>query len=72
MSTQGESREAAPTLPTDPCRIIQDDELEILRQVFGAIVVTRERLTDDILSQPLELKPSTGRDILSHLRSLLQ
>jgi len=50
----------------------RDDELKILRQILGAIVVARERLTDDVLSHLLGLKSSTVRDILARLRSLLQ
>jgi hypothetical protein len=47
-------------------------ELETLREVLGAIVVARERLTDDVLCQLLGLELSTVQGILSRLRSLLQ
>ena len=57
---------------TEQFKSFRDDELEILCQILGAIVVARERLTDDVLSQLLGLESSTVRDILSRLRSLLQ
>jgi hypothetical protein len=47
-------------------------ELDTLRQILGAIVTARERLTDDLLCQLLRLQRSTVHDILSRLRSLLQ
>jgi len=47
-------------------------ELESLRQILGAIVLARERLTDEVLSKLLGLESSYLRDILSRLRSLLQ
>jgi hypothetical protein len=47
-------------------------ELETLRQILGAIVLARERLTDEVLCQLLGLEPSTVRGILSRLGSLLQ
>jgi hypothetical protein len=57
---------------TEQFKSFRSEELDILCQILGAIVVARERLTDDMLSQLLGLDSSTVRDILSRLRSLVQ
>ena len=51
---------------------VRDNELEILRRVLGAIVVARERLTDEVLSRLLGLELPKVQRILSRLHSLLQ
>jgi len=46
--------------------------LAAVRPVLGAIVVAREPVTDELLSELLGLKLGIVRHILSHLRALLQ
>lgn len=48
------------------------EELEAVHSVLGAIVVAREQLTDEQLSQLLDLKMSVVREVLSRLQPLLQ
>jgi len=76
LSTQGKSltklHELYQVTLAEQFKSLRNDELEIVRQVLGAIVVTRERLTDEVLSGLLGLEQSKVQRILSRLRSLLQ
>ena len=76
ISTRGESltklHELYQVTLAEQFKSLRDNELEILCRVLGAIVVARERLTDEVLSRLLGLELSKVQRILSRLRSLLQ
>ena len=76
ISTRGESltnlHELYRVTLAEQFRSVRDNGLEVLRRVLGAIVVARERLTDEVLSRLLGLELPKVQRILSRLHSLLQ
>ena len=65
----GELYQVALTHPFDS---YDEDELAAVHSILGAIVLTREQLTDEQLGRLLDLELSTVQEVLSRLQPLLQ